>query len=282
MTPEPSTLTLRPIGFMRTGMHVKFQTRHQPQESEGQTCVLELISGCGYEQGLQDLAGFSRIWLLWWFHRNENWRPLVLPPRGNAQRRGVFATRSPHRPNPLGLTPVTLHAIKGNRLLLGDCDLVDGTPVFDIKPYYPPYDAFPAERGGWIETMEHELAEAPRYQLQWSELAQQQLDWLAHAWQIDFRARLQEVLERDPSLHRTRRIRRLKSGATVIGCGAWRVHFTVADQLVCILFAEPAYPPWQLTLPAYTHAPDREAQLAFEQQWGSSWSQSDTSDSESI
>lgn len=271
MTPEPTELTLQPIGYMRTGLHVKFHTRHQPREAEGQTSVLELIDGHDYEQGLQDLAGFSRVWLLWWFHRNEHWRPLVLPPRGNAQRRGVFATRSPHRPNPLGLTPVTLHAIEKRCLLLGDCDLVDGTPVFDIKPYYPPYDSFPDERGGWIEAMENDLAQPPRYRVMLTETAEQQLDWLAQEWRIDFRARMCEVLERDPRLHRTRRIRRLKSGATVMGCGAWRVHFTVCDLLVTVLFAEPAYPPWQLSLPNYAHAPDREAQLAFQQCWGSSW-----------
>jgi tRNA (Thr-GGU) A37 N-methylase len=64
------------------------------------------------EQALQDVAGFDRVWLLWWFHRNETWRPLVLPPRGPSQRRGVFATRSPHRTNPLGMTPVRLLGVE--------------------------------------------------------------------------------------------------------------------------------------------------------------------------
>ncbi len=104
---------MRPIGFIRSPKRVKFQARHQPEETEEDRSILELLPGSDHEQSLRDLAGFSRVWLLWWFHRNTTWRPLVLPPRGPAKKRGVFATRSPHRPNPLGLTPVQLIAVEG-------------------------------------------------------------------------------------------------------------------------------------------------------------------------
>src|SRR5471030_3061060 len=109
------SLTLRPIGHIRTRQQVKFQAGHQPAAAAEARNEVELLADCGYEQALQDLAGIERIWLLSWFHRNDGWRPLVLPPRGPSRRRGVFATRSPHRPNPLGLTSVALLGVDGRR-----------------------------------------------------------------------------------------------------------------------------------------------------------------------
>lgn len=137
------TLELRPIGYVRTPKRLKFDAPHQPDASAEETNRIELLPNSGFELALDDLASFDRIWLIWWFHRNKEWRARVLPPRGPAQRRGLFATRSPHRPNPLGLTCVSLLAVEALALTVGPLDLVDGTPIFDIKPYLPRVDAFP-------------------------------------------------------------------------------------------------------------------------------------------
>jgi len=262
-----SSLTLQPIGFIRTGKQVKFQALHQPMESKSEENVLELIPGRRYDAALRDLAGFSRIWLIWWFHRNASWRPLVLPPRGPAKRRGLFATRSPHRPNPLGLTPVQLIGIQGHRLLIGPCDLVDGTPVFDIKPYIPAYDSFPTEDAGWLDEVESELRLPPAYTVSLEPLAILQAEWLQTRWQIDFRPRLIELLARDPSPHRARRIRRRKSGTCEIGCGAWRAVFHADGSRVTVIALEPAYPRRFLNDPDRPGIPDGTAQLAFLDQW---------------
>jgi len=264
-----SELILHPIGFIRTQKQVKFQARHQPLEVEPERNVLELLPGSNYEQALHDLAGFSRVWLVWWFHRNTGWRPRVMPPRGPAKRRGVFATRSPHRPNPLGLTPVQLIEIKGRRLILGACDLVDGTPVFDIKPYIPAYDAFPDAKAGWIDEVDASLVVPPQFAVGFSPLAETQAAWLFDEWQVDFRSRLQEILSRDPTPHRTRRITvRRGTDQQVIGCGAWRAVFTVENQTVTVQSLEPGYPPRFLHDPARKEGlPDREAQLAFLAKW---------------
>ena len=261
-------LTLHPIGFIRTHKQVKFQARHQPAEIEAERNVLELLPGANYEQALQDLAGFSRIWLVWWFHRNTDWRPRVMPPRGPAKRRGVFATRSPHRPNPLGLTPVQLLEIKGRKLILGPCDLVDGTPVFDIKPYIPAYDAFPGESTGWIAEVDAALAVPPKFTVAFAPLAEKQAEWLQTKWQIDFRPRLVELLARDPSPHRTRRITRRDDREFLIGCGAWRAGFTLTESAVTVEVLEPGYPQRFLNDPAKRNGlPDRDAQLAFLELW---------------
>ena len=261
------SLTLHPIGYLRTRQQVKFHAGHQPAAAEEEHNELELLPGCGYEQALQDLAGVERVWLLWWFHRNEDWRPLVLPPRGPSRRRGVFATRSPHRPNPLGLTATALLGIEGRTLLLGPCDLLDGTPVFDLKPYVAAYDAFPAARAGWIDAMEAEQLEPARFSVRFSPTADAQAQWLRDSWAIDFTARLIGLLSRDPLPHRTRRIRRRGDSHSEIGCGAWRARFAVQENIVSVLALEAAYPMKFLSRADYKNVPDREAQLAFLDRW---------------
>ena len=263
----PPSLTLQPIGFIRTQKQVKFQARHQPAESAPERNVLELMPGCNYEPALRDLAGFSRVWLLWWFHRNTDWRPQVLPPRGPARRRGVFATRSPHRPNPLGLTSVQLLGVEKRSLLLGPCDLLDGTPVFDIKPYIAAYDAFPDATGGWFDKVEAALSAPPQFAVNFTPLAEAQAAWLLTDWQVDFRPRLIELLARDPSPHRTRRIRRRANGQLEIGCGAWRAIFAVEGQTVNVLSLGPGYPRRFLDDPKREGMPDQAAQLGFLARW---------------
>ena len=264
----PLTLSLEPIGFVRTQMQVKFQARHQPLEgTAGGANVLELVAGHGYDRAAIDLAGFDRVWLIWWFHRNTTWRPMVLPPRGPSQRRGVFATRSPHRPNPLGMTPVRLLAVEKERLILGDCDLVDGTPVFDIKPYVPAYDAFPEARAGWIDEVDTVVAAPAMFTVTWTALAREQMAWLREPWGIDFEARLVGLLSRDPMPHRTRRIMRGPEADFQIGCGAWFAEFAVSGDIVEVRRIKPAYSPKLLARKDYTRVPDREAQEAFYPCW---------------
>jgi tRNA (adenine37-N6)-methyltransferase len=269
------TLTLHPIGFIRTepkgeGAPQKFHAPHQPVEDDlGQRNVLELLPDPRLQVGLADLEGFSRVWLLWWFHRSAGWHPKVLPPRGPPVKRGVFATRSPRRINPIGLTPVPLLGIEGRKLYLGACDAIDGTPVFDIKPYIPLRDSFPNERAGWTEENEAAYLLPPRYRVHLSPLAVAQADWLASEWRIDFSPRVQELLGRDPSPHRTRRIRRTHEGQRRIECGAWRAWFEVEGLEVTVTAIEPGYPESLLMKEGYDAIPDRSAQLAFLLKWGS-------------
>jgi tRNA-Thr(GGU) m(6)t(6)A37 methyltransferase TsaA len=269
MSDEPSTdaLILRPIGFVRTGKAVKFEALHQPDESVEENSVLELLPQEDLRRGLQDLEGFTRIWLIWWFHRNDTWRSLVLPPRGPTHRRGVFATRSPHRPNALGMTPVILLGIVGLRLPLGPCYLVDGTPVFDIKPYIPGYDAFPEESSGWIKEVDEWARCEPSFEVKYSEACLVQIDWLRQHWGIDFTHRLEELLSRDPTPHRTRRIRHKGSGVLEIGCGAWRARFRVEANDVLVERIRPGFPLSSLLTYDAEEIPDAEAQREFLKQW---------------
>lgn len=260
-------LVLKPIGSIRTTKQVKFDAPHQPTDGIEEHNVIELLPGNNFEQALSDLSGFDRIWLIWWFHRNNTWRPRVLPPRGSAVRRGVFATRSPHRPNPIGITAVPLIKIVGRTLHVGNTDLVDGTPILDIKPYISQIDAFPEATSGWLQEIEEEFSTPPRYSISLSPIAKTQLEWLQREWKIDFTERAFNILSRDPTPHRTRRISRCAGGTYKMGCGGWRLIFTVADALVTILNVTPGYPSRLLLGEGYDRVPDRDAQIAFQSLW---------------
>ena len=103
----------------------------------------------------RDLAGFERIWLVFVCHHSEGWKGEVRPPRGGSKR-SVLATRSPHRPNAVGLSAVELVAVSDGALQVRGVDLLEGTPIIDIKPYVPYADAFPAARAGWIDPIDTE------------------------------------------------------------------------------------------------------------------------------
>jgi tRNA-Thr(GGU) m(6)t(6)A37 methyltransferase TsaA len=259
-------LRAEPIGFLRSGTRSKGSLPHQPGGDVDERNVVELLPGRQFEQALLDLAGFDRVWLLSWFHRHRNWKPQVLPPRGAKQKRGVFATRSPHRPNPIGITPVRLLRVEKRRLVVGEVDLVDGTPILDIKPYVPAIDSFPESRAGWVEEMERDRGAVPRFRVALSELAEAQAGFLEDEWGLDVLERAARRLAVDPSPHRTRRIRR-HGGELRMSCGAWRVYFTVVDEVVHVLRMAPGYPHAYLIDPAKTRIADRAAQLAFSARW---------------
>ena len=107
-------------------------------------------------EALRGIEGFSHIWLIWGFSESQGWSPTVRPPRlGGNVRMGVFATRSPFRPNPLGLSSVRLETVEkdgdnGLVLIVSGADLMDGTPIYDIKPYLPGVDAHPDATDGFV------------------------------------------------------------------------------------------------------------------------------------
>lgn len=266
--PDPSpALTCQPIGFVHSGKQLKHAARHQPDETIEERNRIELVRVPGYEEALHDLAGFERVWLVWWFHLNTRWRSKILPPFGPDSRLGLFSTRSPHRPNPIGITPVRLYSVKKLTLEIGPCDLVDGTPILDIKPYLPAYDSFPdSATGWWGEYAKTEAARGPTT-VHIAPLAREQLDWLAREWQVEFEGRMVEILTRDPRPHRTRRIRNRRGGGFDIACGAWRGVFTNADGIATVTEIEPAFPPVFLKDTQRTRVPDKEAQIAFLVHW---------------
>ena len=153
--------TYRPVGILRSPYTRRIDAPHQSTVVEGTEsgdfaiATLELADWLD-EKVVQDLNGFERLWLIFAFHPSEGWKSRVKPPRGGAKR-GVLATRSPHRPNSIGLSAVELVAVEGRTLHLRGVDLLDGTPVLDIKPYVPYADAFPDAKAGWIDELDARL-----------------------------------------------------------------------------------------------------------------------------
>lgn len=145
------TIEMQAIGVVHSGYRERFSAPHQPALEKAEIARIELNGGMNLDQALADLDGFSHIWVLYWMHLNRGWNPTVIPPRGPKIRRGLFSTRAPHRPNSIGLSAVRLKKIEGRTLHIEGHDMLDGTPVLDIKPYIPYTDALPEATSGWLQ-----------------------------------------------------------------------------------------------------------------------------------
>ena len=234
------TLTLRPIGYLRTAWTSKVEAPRQPAAATDATGIIELLPDMNLAHAIEDLAGWERIWVIFWFHRNRGWRPKVLPPRTTSGRKGVLATRAPHRPNPLGLSALRLEQIDGLRLHVRDVDLLDGTPVLDIKPYVPYADAFPGSGSGWLASDPR-----PAWQVEFSHRVRAQLDWLAPRTALPLRERIRAVLALGPQPHPYRRIRR-SGGQLTLSVQDWRADFTVRGEQIEVVDLRSGYQPAQL------------------------------------
>jgi len=259
-------LVLEPIGVVRTDYASRVEAPRQPAATADRPGRIELISRPGIEHALEDLAGWESIWVIFWFHLNEGWRPKVLPPRSTTGRKGVFATRSPHRPNPLGLSAVRLERVEGLTLHVRGLDMVDGTPVLDIKPYVPYTDAHPGARSGWLEDERAPgAAAAPAdpvapWRIAFRPLAAEQAAWIERHTGLDLRRRIEATLALGPAPHPYRRIRRDDAGGR-LAIKDWRVRFATAEREVEVLAIDSGYRPSQLARPAVATdplAPHRE------------------------
>lgn len=151
------SLTLRPIARIHTEFSEKFGIPRQSGLVEELSARIVLEPAYRVREALRGIEGFSHLWLLWQFTESRGWSPTVRPPRlGGNQRVEVFATRSPFRPNPIGLSCVKLDRVDwdapdGPVLVVRGADLLDGTPLFDIKPYVPLADCRPEAVGGFSD-----------------------------------------------------------------------------------------------------------------------------------
>jgi tRNA-Thr(GGU) m(6)t(6)A37 methyltransferase TsaA len=142
------TLALQPIGVIHTPFTEKENMPIQPAGAAGVQGTVEVFAE--YRAGLQDLAGFSHIILLYHFHKSKKFN-LQIVPFLDTELRGLFATRAPNRPNPIGISVVQLDKIEDGVLHIRNVDMLDNTPLLDIKPYVPEFDAHAEVRIGWLE-----------------------------------------------------------------------------------------------------------------------------------
>jgi len=255
-------LDLTPIGYVRTALGSKVEAARQPRAGRGAAGRIELLAGHNFEHALMDLGVWDYIWVLFWFDRNAGWRPKVLPPRSRTGRKGVFATRSPHRPNPLGLSAVRLLRIEGLTLHVRDLDMLDGTPVLDLKPYVPYTDAIAGAGSGWLE---RDAGETPdpiaAYAVEWTAVAAEQAFWVEQRTGLPLRERATATLALGPEPHPYRRIRREQRGLT-LAVKEWRLRFEVAGRAVSVTAVASGYRAAQLAADA-----ELAAHREFREHW---------------
>ena len=141
-------ITLNPIGIVHSPFKEPIGVPKDSTDGMNYQGTIEVFSE--YRDGLKDLDGFSHILVLFYFHKSE-YSHLIVKPYLDDHLRGVFATRSPHRPNFIGLSVVELLEIDGGILHIKGIDMIEGTPILDIKPYIPEFDSNEGIRIGWLE-----------------------------------------------------------------------------------------------------------------------------------
>ncbi len=217
-----AAVTYQPIGTFRSGVVYPYEAPRQGIVDEsGHESVIELEDDPQLKLALKDLEGFNRIWLIYDFHQNQNWKPLVLPPRGSHEKRGVFATRSPYRPNSIGLSCVELIRIEERNLVVRGTDLLDGTPILDIKPYVAYADAFNDSKLGWLEGLD-----ADRCVVAFSQAANEKLQWLEENGASNLRGFLKSQLEFDATDSVRKRVEQTSQGFQ-LAYRTWRANFNL-------------------------------------------------------
>lgn len=152
-------MTLKVIAYARNGHTDKFGIPRQSRENSPILTRIVFEPDFSMPEALRGIEGYSHLWLLWGFSEVDSWSPTVRPPRlGGNKRMGVFATRSPFRPNPIGLSSVKLIRVENGELIVSGADVLDGTPIYDIKPYLSFSDSHPEAKNGFAEeTKDYEL-----------------------------------------------------------------------------------------------------------------------------
>lgn len=249
MATQKTSFTLQPIAHFSTQKtnsiyKTKLSAPRQSGLERGQNGVIHVLPR--FRDGLQDLDGFDHIWLVFHFHLNTSWKPLVLPPR-STKKRGVFATRSPYRPNPLGMSCVKISHIDGLQIHVTDADLLEGTPIFDIKPYVTYCDSFPQTKQGWLEE-----AEKQKYLVDFNLSAQKKIQWLEKHAELPLSEILTTQLESDPFNAKKKRIKPLNRQGTsdaidynavyIFSYRTWRFAFTqTSEQRIQIIEVSSGY-----------------------------------------
>ncbi len=244
---DPSHLILEPIGFVRSSLITKVEAARQPRAARGAPARIELLAGRNFEHALEDFSSWKWIWVIFWFHHNIGWRPKVLPPRSTTGRKGVFATRSPHRPNPIGLSVVRLEKVDGLNLHILDADMLDGTPVLDLKPYIAYTDSHPDAGNGWLDAGESTRPADPvsAFAVTFAPLVIEQAHWIETRTGLPIVERIRSTLALGPEPHPYRRIRRI-DGEMQLAVKEWRVRFSVEGREVRVIDIASGFRPAQL------------------------------------
>ncbi len=188
-----------PIGFVESPFQDRYGVPRQPALALAAKGKIKLKKDPDLATALKTLEQFSHLWVVFIFHEHggKNWKPSIRPPRlGGREKVGVLASRSPHRPNPIGISPVKIEGLNldaegGVEILVSGLDLLDGTPVLDLKPYIPYADSIPEATSGWADES------VPKYPVHILPEALEKLGEIEKT-QTGFRELMIQILELDP------------------------------------------------------------------------------------
>ena len=219
----------QPIGVVHSDCRYRYEAPRQGvfASGEGEIEIFSEFAG----DAIADLAGFERIWVIFCFHLKcgKEWKAKVRPPLpAGGPCRSVFATRSPHRVNPIGLSCVELTGISGRKLLIRSMDMLDGTPVLDIKPYIPEADAFPDSVTGWRCAVPE--AALLQWELEFTEKFNEQAEFIYNSSSLDLVNLVRVQLGSEPLDSRRKRIKKTDDDLWALGCRTWQIIFS-ADQI---------------------------------------------------
>lgn len=219
------TFEISPIGTLHCPQYYRYQ---QPRQGSYATNYGQIVleKGHNFEQALQDLDKFSHIWVVYLFHLNQTWRPLVNPPvNPDGKKKGLFATRSPHRPNRIGMSCVKLKSVDKTNLTveIENFDLLDKTPIVDIKPYIVSADSHPEASLGWLPS------ELDYWQITYVEKAQKQMKWVFDQTGFDLNEFCEIQLSLDPINGQRKRVQQ-DGQSWRLAFRTWRILFTLDEE----------------------------------------------------
>lgn len=219
-----------PIGIFHCQERYRFETPRQGVFADNHG-VIELNDDPALVEACADLVGVERIWVIFVFHLNETWKSMVRPPISPDGRKiSVFATRSPHRPNPIGMSCVKLDRIEGRNIYISNYDLLDATPILDIKPYIPQADSFPDSKVPWLDN-----AKANAFDVMFSIVAKEKMDFILSCGGPDLENFSFVQLGVDPLNSDRKRLKEIGQGIWSIGCRTWQIEFSCRDKSLLVL-----------------------------------------------
>ena len=235
---NPEAPRLKIIGVLESCFQEKFGTPRQPHLVPGSFAKLKNNPQFSPEHSLAGLAEFSHVWLLSWFHlsTNKTFHPKIHPPRLKGGKIGAFASRTPHRPNPLGLSLTKLERVEKDTLYLSGIDLISGTPILDVKPYLPISDIAADPRSGWVP-----LNAFPELKVEFSDRALKDIERLDPPGLRGIPRLIADTLRHDPRNIRDRT--QMKDGAELAFFMLNReIKFSVTGDTATVLGVEAAVP----------------------------------------
>jgi len=220
------------IEFTSIGKMICDQIYPQQQPRQGfyanNSGFIELNNDKNIIEGLKGIDDFDYIWIIYHLDKNSKWKPLISPPVQSIKEKiGVFASRSPYRPNQIGLSVVKLIKVEKNRLYIENFDLLNNTPIIDIKPYISIYDSIENSKNGWVPDYKKE-----EYKLYFSNIFLNKNKFVKNHVNFDLKDFCLVQLKFNPVDKNKKRVKRIRKNQFIIAFRTWRIQFIINDKLI--------------------------------------------------